>query len=88
MSARDSVSGLGERLKATREKSGLSQGQAEERSGVSRVNISRFESEIKVPTIATLYKLAEAYGVNVCELLPGGKLPSSEEKSPMRRGKK
>jgi transcriptional regulator with XRE-family HTH domain len=86
MSGRDSVAGLGEHLRAARETSGLSQGQAEERSGVHRVNISKFEAGTKVPTLATLYKLAEAYGVNVCDLLPGGKLPGPE-KPPAKKKK-
>jgi transcriptional regulator with XRE-family HTH domain len=58
--------------------------QAAEASGVHRVNIGVFEADTKTPTLATLYKLAAAYGVNVCDLLPGGELngavvPPAEE---------
>jgi transcriptional regulator with XRE-family HTH domain len=71
LSDRDHVPGLAARLKLFREAAGLSQQDAAELSGVHRVSIVRFESDERVPTVATLYKLATAYGVNVCELLPG-----------------
>jgi len=72
---RDLVVGLPEKLLAERAKSGMSQSQVEKASGVSRAMLSQFETGKKTPTLATLMKLAEAYGVNVCELIPGGKLP-------------
>lgn len=77
MAKRDAVPGLGEKLKAARTAAGVTQVAAAEASGVSRVNISAFESDGKTPTLATLYKLAAAYGVNVCELLPSGVLPDA-----------
>ncbi len=93
MQKRDAVPGLGERLKAAREAAGLTQVQAADRSGVSRTNISGFEAEVKTPTLGTLYKLAAAYGVNVCDLLPGGELggaavlPADEDADPPAKGK-
>jgi len=88
VSKRDTVPGLGEKLKAARAAAGLSQLQAVERSGVHQANLSQFEADAKTPTLATLYKLASAYGVNVCDLLPGGDLggavvlPAEEEPEP------
>jgi ribosome-binding protein aMBF1 (putative translation factor) len=88
MSKKEIVVGLASRLKLAREAVGLSQQDAADKSGVHQVSIARFETDERVPTLATLYKLAEAYGVNVCELLPGGKLPPGEEKPPSKKGKK
>ncbi len=88
MQKRDAVPGLGDKLKAARTAAGLTQVQAAESSAVSRVNISSFETDAKTPTLATLYKLAAAYGVNVCDLLPGGDLggaavlPAEEDPEP------
>ncbi len=81
MQKRDSVPGLGEKLKGARVAAGLTQVQAAEASEVDRVNISKFEGDNKTPTLATLYKLAAAYGVDVCDLLPRdaqGQLPADE----------
>ena len=78
MQKRDAVPGLSEKLKAARVAAGLTQVQAADASGVGRTNITGFESDTKTPTLATLYKLAEAYGVDVCDLLPRddkGRLP-------------
>lgn len=72
MPEREVVEGLAARLKAVREAAGLSQTEAGERSGVHHISIARFETDKRVPTLAILYKLAEAYGANVCDLLPGG----------------
>jgi transcriptional regulator with XRE-family HTH domain len=74
---REVIPELAARLKATREAAGLSQQQAGERSGVHHISIARFETDKRVPTLGALYKLAEAYGVNVCALLPGGVMPDA-----------
>lgn len=73
MANRDSVPGLAAILKAAREKAGLSQNEAAELSGVHTISLSKFENDRSTPTLATLYKLAEAYGVDVCALLPDAK---------------
>lgn len=39
-------------------------------TGVNQSNLSQYESGSKTPTLALLYRLARAYGVNVCDLLP------------------
>jgi transcriptional regulator with XRE-family HTH domain len=67
---RDSVPGLPAKLKLAREAAGLTQIEAAAKSGVHQVSIARFETDVRVPTLRALYKLAEAYGVDVCDLLP------------------
>jgi transcriptional regulator with XRE-family HTH domain len=87
---RDNVPGLGSQLKAAREKAALAQAAAAEAAAVPQASISQFETGTKTPTLSTLYKLAEAYGVNVCELLPGGVLPdtAADEPAKPKKGKK
>ena len=70
MAKRDAVPGLGAKLKAAREKAGLTQTAADEASGVAQTNIARYEGDSKTPSLATLYKLAAAYGIDICDLLP------------------
>lgn len=87
MANRDSVPGLPAKLKGAREAAQLSQQQAAERSGVHAVSISRFETDERTPTLATLMKLAEAYGVGVCDLIPETEsqpttAPETTEKKP------
>jgi transcriptional regulator with XRE-family HTH domain len=74
---REVIPGLAARLKAARDAAGLSQQQAAEKAGTYQVTIARFETDKRVPTLGILYKLAEAYGVNICDLLPGGVLPDA-----------
>lgn len=70
MGLRDLVPGLAAKLKAAREAAGLTQQVAGERSGVHPVSIAKFEIGTTTPTLRVLYKLAKAYGVDVCDLLP------------------
>jgi transcriptional regulator with XRE-family HTH domain len=51
---------IGERLKALRERKGMSQGDVEKRTGLLRCYISRVENEHTVPSVDTLEKLARA----------------------------
>ena len=83
MPSRDTLPGLAAKLRTAREAAGLSQYEAAERSGVHQVSIARFETDVRSPTLPTLYKLAAAYGVKVCDLLPGP--PAPEKKG--RKGK-
>ena len=63
MGARDNVPGLAARLREIRERAGLTQQEAADRSGVHAVSIARFETEVTTPTLRALYRLAEAYGL-------------------------
>lgn len=88
MPSREIVPGLVDSLKAAREKSGLSQYQAAEAAGVHQVSIAKYETGKATPTLPVLYKLADAYGVTVCDLLPEGDQPRIAEKPKKGRGKK
>jgi transcriptional regulator with XRE-family HTH domain len=57
------------RLKAIRERRGLTQEQLAEKSGVSRTYLARLETGRQDPTLSTLEKLAKALGVKVRRLL-------------------
>ena len=57
------------RLKALRDRKGLTQVQLAEKSGVSRTYLARLESGRQDPTLSTLEKLAKALGVKVGRLL-------------------
>lgn len=47
---------------SARRESGLTQKELSERSGVKQSNISRIESGLSSPTVATLQKIAEGMG--------------------------
>ena len=70
MPGRDTVPGLAARLRAAREAAGLSQVQAGEKAGVHHVSIAMFETDKRAPTVKVLLKLADAYGIDVCDLIP------------------
>jgi|SoiMethySBSTD1v2_1073268.scaffolds.fasta_scaffold25940_11 transcriptional regulator with XRE-family HTH domain len=57
------------KLKALRERRGLTQEQLSEKSGVSRTYLARLETGRQDPTLSTLEKLAKALGVKVGRLL-------------------
>jgi transcriptional regulator with XRE-family HTH domain len=76
---RDTIAGLGAKLREARLAAGLSQYEAADASGVHQVSITRFETEKATPTLRLLYALANAYGVDVCDLLPK---PSKKTRKP------
>jgi transcriptional regulator with XRE-family HTH domain len=87
---------IGQRLREMREARKLSQGDIERRTGLFRSYISRVENGHNVPTVQTLEKYAQAFGVPVYELLHGGKgpvkkplLPKADSTGPLwgNRGK-
>jgi transcriptional regulator with XRE-family HTH domain len=88
MPEREVIAGLPALLRKVRETAGLSQEQAAERAGVSRVSIARFETDARVPTLGVLYKLAEAYAVDVCDLLPKPTEPAPAPEPPKTKPKK
>ena len=57
------------RLLALRERAGLTRGGLAERAGLSRIHYTRLERGERVPTVATLRKLAAALAIDVSELL-------------------
>jgi transcriptional regulator with XRE-family HTH domain len=70
LSKRDTVDGLGTKLALARGNAGLSQAQASEATGAPQPMISLYERGERTPTLAMIYKLAKAYGVKACDLLP------------------
>lgn len=60
---------IASRLRAERGRANLTLREAGDKSGVHYVSISRYEQG-KMPTVDCLYRLAEAYGVEVASLLP------------------
>jgi transcriptional regulator with XRE-family HTH domain len=71
---------IGDRLRALREQTQLSQGDIEKRTGLLRCYISRVENGHTVPAIETLEKLARAMETPLYQLFYDGdeppKLPS------------
>ena len=59
---------IGERLRDVRKEKQLSQGDLEERTGLSRCYLSRIENGHTTPSIETLEKLAGAMGVPLYQL--------------------
>ena len=57
-------------LSSCRSKAGMTLAQVEQASSVPMTNLSAYERGLKTPTLAVLYRLATAYGVEVGELLP------------------
>lgn len=57
------------RLRAERARLDLSQGEAARRAKMALMSVSRYENG-SLPTVAALYRLAEAYGVEATALLP------------------
>lgn len=73
---------LASRLRQHRARLDWTLKQAGERADVHYVAISRYESGKAVPTLDSLYKLAEAYGVEASTLVPPneiGRLPKEEK---------
>ena len=57
------MSKLPERMKALRKSRGLKQEQAAELSGVSYMSYRRYETGEREPTVSSLWKIADFYGV-------------------------
>jgi transcriptional regulator with XRE-family HTH domain len=66
---------IGDRLRALREETKLSQGVIEKRSGLFRCYISRAENGHTVPAIETLEKMAHALEVPLYQLFYDGNEP-------------
>lgn len=60
---------LGNRIKTTREKQGISLYALEEKAGIKRSTIMRIEKATSTPTIISLKKIAEALEINLGELV-------------------
>jgi len=67
---------IGERLRDIRKEKQLSQGDLEERTGLSRCYLSRIENGHTTPPIDTLEKLSGAMGVALYQLFYQGNGPA------------
>src|SRR5262245_17916555 len=63
------VNALGARIKALREQRGLLQKQVAEKAGLTASKVSQIESGRMTPSLRTLGRLAEAFGISIPELL-------------------
>lgn len=72
---------LGERIKACRKNSGMSQEKVAELVGVSRQAVTKWESGRSAPSTENLFKLAEIFGTTVDMLLDsdGGRQSTARE---------
>ena len=60
---------FGERLRRARLELGFSQSELEDRSGIPKARLSRYENDHVLPSIGTLRRLAGALGVSEASLL-------------------
>lgn len=63
---------LAARLSELRRQAGLTQEKLAERTGIAAPEISKFEGARREPTLATLAKLADAYGLSMRDLFEFG----------------
>lgn len=63
--------GLGQAIRATRQRADISMRALAARCGVSQAFLSEVERGLSAPSIATLYRVADALGVTPASLLPG-----------------
>lgn len=64
------INELGKKLRQIRESKGLSVRELADLADMNYSNISRIESGLVNPQITTVILLAEALGINPCDLLP------------------
>jgi transcriptional regulator with XRE-family HTH domain len=77
---------LGQELKQQRELKGFSLRQVETLTKISNAYISQLENnKIKSPSVNTLYKLANFYGVDFSTLLEAGGVVKSKDKESERK---
>lgn len=62
--------GLGRAIRAARQQAGMSMRALAARCGVSQPFLSEVERGMSMPSIATLYRIAEALGITPSKLLP------------------
>ena len=57
------------KIKAIRERRGLTQEQLAEKAGIGRSYLARLETARQDPTLSTLEKIAKALGVKISKLI-------------------
>src|SRR5262249_27625391 len=82
------MSTFAQRLKAAREKAGLSMYALAKKAGVSKQGLFSLEAGINEPTWSTVQRLAAALGVDCTEFVdPGLQLPQGEAATTKPRGR-
>ena len=76
------AAGIGERVRATRQRAGLSVGQLAARAGIGKGSLSELERGTRNPTLATLYAVAGALAVPLATLLVEPGAPMDAVASP------
>lgn len=76
----DKLEKLGERINKYRTERGLSQLELSEQLEVSRQSISKWETDVAVPELSKLVKMAEIFGVSLDELVLGRAAENEEIK--------
>ena len=66
------------RLRALRRQHGLSLEQLAQRTGLTKSYLSKLERAVSAPSISTVVKLAQAYGMGVSQLIGEGDLDQDE----------
>ena len=75
-------------LREERERQALSMSEVAGRAGISQQMVSYVEREMRVPTIDTLFRLAQAMGMNPTTLLTNASAPDLGLQSRHRRTKR
>jgi len=73
---------MGDELRESRERVGLTQEELSFRAGLSRPYISQLERNLKSPTVDTLFLICDALGVSASELI--GRVDASRRRKPKR----
>jgi transcriptional regulator with XRE-family HTH domain len=67
---------FGTHLRRLREQRGMTRYRLAKLSGITPEGVNRLERPGSDPKLSTLYKVAAAFGVRVCELLPDHGAPA------------
>ena len=73
---------MGDELRESRERAGLTQEELSFRAGLSRPYISQLERNLKSPTIDTLFLICDALGISAAELI--GRVDAARRRKPRR----
>jgi transcriptional regulator with XRE-family HTH domain len=73
---------MGDELRESRERVGLTQEELSFRAGLSRPYISQLERNLKSPTVDTLFLTCDALGISAAELI--GRVDAARRRKPRR----
>jgi transcriptional regulator with XRE-family HTH domain len=73
---------MGDELRESRERAGLTQEELSFRAGLSRPYISQLERNLKSPTVDTLFLICDALGISAAELI--GRVDAARRRKPRR----